>query len=189
VHTTEGMDKLLKKLSIISEINQPTGYSSITLLNLVENVERRFSNIIDEKHVKFTIDCPSDLVFYSYPNLVDVVITNLVENALIYSLMLHAEGASVAFRATVKDDQLVFSVRDNGIGVDASIQPRLFDMFFKGHPDSKGNGLGLYIVQKSIQALEGSIAVVSEQGQYTEFVVQLPFHAIPMEKSTQVEVA
>jgi signal transduction histidine kinase len=189
VHTTEGMDKLLKKLSIISEINQPTGYSSITLLNLVENVQHRFSNIIDEKHVKFTIDCPADLVFYSYPNLVDVVITNLVENALIYSLMLHAEGASVAFRATVKDDQLQFSVRDNGIGVDASIQPRLFDMFFKGHPDSKGNGLGLYIVQKSIQALEGSIAVVSEQGQYTEFVVQLPFHAIPMEKSTQVEVA
>ncbi|AYB35057.1 ATP-binding protein [Chryseolinea soli] len=189
VHTTEGMDKLLKKLSIISEINQPTGYSSITLLNLVENVQQRFSNVITEKRVKFTIDCPANLVFFSYPNLVDVVITNLVENALVYSIMQHAEGASVAFRATIKDDQLQFSVRDNGIGVDASIQHRLFDMFFKGHPDSKGNGLGLYIVQKSVQALDGSIAVASEQGQYTEFVVQLPFNVVPMEKSIQIEVA
>jgi signal transduction histidine kinase len=189
VHTTEGMDKLLKKLSIISEINQPTGYSSITLLSLVENVQDRFSNLINEKGVKFTIDCPADLVFFSYPNLVDVVITNLVENALIYSLMQHAEGASVVFRATIKDDQLHFSVRDNGIGVDATIQPRLFDMFFKGHPDSKGNGLGLYIVQKSIQALDGNITVASEQGRYTEFVVQLPLNAIQMGKSLEVEVA
>jgi len=189
VHTTEGMDKLLKKLSIISEINQPTGYSSITLLHLVENVQHRFSNLIEEKHVKFTVDCPADIIFYSYPNLVEVVITNLIENALIYSLMQHAEGASVAFRATLHDDRLHFSVRDNGIGVDASIQHRLFDMFFKGHPDSKGNGLGLYIVQKSIQALDGNITVASEQGQYTEFVVQLPLNAIPMEKSLEVEVA
>ena len=189
VHTTEGMDKLLKKLSIISEINQPTGYSSITLLSLVENVQDRFSHLINEKHVKFTIDCPADLVFFSYPNLVDVVITNLVENALIYSLMQHAEGASVLFRATIKNDQLQFSVRDNGIGVDASIQPRLFDMFFKGHPDSKGNGLGLYIVQKSVQALDGNITVASEQGRYTEFVVQLPLNAIQMGKSLEAEVA
>ncbi|SHH16290.1 Signal transduction histidine kinase [Chryseolinea serpens] len=189
VHTTEGMDKLLKKLSIISEINQPTGYSSITLLSLVENVQDRFSNLINEKGVKFTIDCPADLVFFSYPNLVDVVITNLVENALIYSLMQHAEGASVVFQATIKDDQLHFSVRDNGIGVEASIQPRLFDMFFKGHPDSKGNGLGLYIVQKSVQALDGNITVASEQGRYTEFVVQLPLNAIQMGKSLEAEVA
>jgi signal transduction histidine kinase len=189
VHTTEGMDKLLKKLSIISEINQPTGYSSITLLNLVENVQDRFSNLINEKHVKFSIDCPADLVFFSYPNLVDVVITNLVENALIYSLMQHADGASVVFRAAIKDDQLQFSVRDNGIGVEASIQPRLFDMFFKGHPDSKGNGLGLYIVQKSVQALDGNITVASEQGRYTEFVVHLPLNAIQMGKSLEAEVA
>ncbi|HEY9049160.1 MAG TPA: HAMP domain-containing sensor histidine kinase, partial [Ohtaekwangia sp.] len=161
VHTTEGMDKLLKKLSIISEINQPTGYTSITLLSMVENVKNRFRNIIEEKHVTFEVDCPADLVFYSYPNLVEVVITNLIENALIYSLMQHGEGPRIVFKAAIWGKYIQFSIRDNGIGVEAGIQHRLFDMFFKGHPDSKGNGLGLYIVQKSVQTLEGNITLES----------------------------
>ncbi|MBT1686906.1 sensor histidine kinase, partial [Dawidia soli] len=176
VNTTEAMDKLLKKLAIVSEINQPTGYSSITLLDIVENVQYRYRNLMEEKRVTFVVDCPADLTFHSYPNLVEVVVNNLVENALVYSLMQHGEGSQITFRATV-NGQVRFSVRDNGIGVDATIQHRLFDMFFKGHPDSKGNGLGLYIVQKSIQALEGSIALESVPGEYTEFTVQLPMHA------------
>jgi len=189
VNTTEGMDKLLKKLSIISEINQPTGYSSITLLSIIENVQYRYRNLIEEKRVTFVVDCPADLIFYSYPNLVEVVITNLVENALIYGLMQHGEGSRVTFKAAVVGDQVQFSVRDNGIGVEASIQHRLFDMFFKGHPDSKGNGLGLYIVQKSVQALEGNITLESVPGQYTEFTVQLPMQALPMNKLVEAQVA
>ncbi|WP_333821402.1 sensor histidine kinase [Ohtaekwangia sp.] len=173
VNTTEGMDKLLKKLSIISEINQPTGYSSITLLSMVENVHNRYRNIIEERRVTFEVHCPADLVFYSYPNLVEVVITNLVENALIYG----GEGSRVIFKALIQGDEVRFSIRDNGMGVDATIQHRLFDMFFKGHADSKGNGLGLYIVQKSVQALEGNISLESVPGEYTEFTVQLPVHA------------
>jgi signal transduction histidine kinase len=185
VNTTEGMDKLLKKLSIISEINQPTGYSSITLLGIIENVQYRYRNLLEEKRVTFVVDCPADLIFHSYPNLVEVVINNLVENALVYSLMQHGEGSHVTFRATV-NGEVRFSVRDNGIGVDAAIQHRLFDMFFKGHPDSKGNGLGLYIVQKSVQALEGSITLESVPGEYTEFTVQLPLHTDTARPTTPI---
>jgi signal transduction histidine kinase len=47
-------------------------------------------------------------------------------------------------------------------------------MFFKGNENSKGNGLGLYIVQKSVQALEGKITVESEPDRYTKFIVSLP---------------
>ncbi|MBL0741437.1 sensor histidine kinase [Chryseolinea lacunae] len=189
VNTTEGMDKLLKKLSIISEINQPTGYSSITLTDIVEDVQYKFRNLIAEKHVQFLVDCPADIVFQSYPNLIEVVITNLVENALIFSLMRDGQQARVEFKAAVKDDQLEFMVRDNGIGLDDMIRPRLFDMFFKGHPDSKGNGLGLYIVQKSVQALEGSIVVKSERDVFTEFVVRLPLKTVPVSEKWKAEVA
>ncbi|HEY4656424.1 MAG TPA: HAMP domain-containing sensor histidine kinase [Cyclobacteriaceae bacterium] len=181
-HTTNGMDKLLKKLSIISEINQPTGYSSITLLDIAENIRQKFNDVIRDENIEFDIDCPADLVFYSYPNLVEAVLTNLIENALFYSVMRDPRNACVELKASIKNDRIELCVRDNGIGVDYAIRHRLFDMFFKGHEDSKGNGLGLYIVQKSVQTLEGNVTVESEQGHYSQFVVQLPLNTIPLEE-------
>ena len=174
VTTTATMDKLLKKLSIISEINQPSNFSSITLLDVIENIRTGFSMMIKDQRIKFTIDCPPDLVIYSYPNLIETILVNLIENAFFYSVMKDSKNAQVQLTATVKEDQLEISLYDNGIGVDDSISPKLFDMFFKGNENSKGNGLGLYIVQKSVQALEGKITVESEPDRYTKFIVSLP---------------
>lgn len=178
VVTTSTMDKLLKKLSIISEINQPTNFSSITVLDLVENVRANFTNTIQEQKIEFSIDCPADLVLYSYPNLIETIMFNLVENAFFYSVMKNPENAKVELKAEVKNNHVQISVNDNGIGVDETISHRLFDMFFKGNENSKGNGLGLYIVQKAVQALEGKIEVESVPGAYTKFVIQLPLHPI-----------
>ncbi|WP_276374841.1 ATP-binding protein [Chryseolinea sp. H1M3-3] len=176
VLTTSSMDKLLKKLSIISEINQPTNFSSITLLDLLENVRANFGKVIDEHKVTFTVNCPADLVMFSYPNLVETILANLVENALFYAVMKDPKNATVALSASIKDNGVEISVYDNGIGVEETINSRLFDMFFKGHVNSKGNGLGLYIVQKSVQALNGKIEVESEVGNYAKFIVWLPLH-------------
>ena len=185
-NTTEGMDKLLKKLSIISEINQPSNYASITLLDVIEDVQYKFLKIIKEHNINLKVDCSAELVFYSYPSLVETVISNLIENALFYSLKRDPKNAQVEFKASIVGEKLEFSIFDNGVGIDDAIRTHLFDMFFKGHIDSKGNGLGLYIVQKSVQALEGTIAVESEEGSYTRFVVRIPFSTTPIEQELEV---
>lgn len=174
VLTTTNMDKLLKKLSIISEINQPTNFSSITLLDLMENVKENYADTIRDQQIKFTMDCPGDLVIFSYPNLIETILVNLVENAIFYSVMKDPQNAKLELRAAIKNNQVEISLYDNGIGVEEEIRHRLFDMFFKGHENSKGHGLGLYIVQKSVQALEGTIEVESNLGSFTRFVVKLP---------------
>lgn len=180
VQTTIGMDKLLKKLSIISEINQPSNFSSITLLEVVENTWYNYSKAVKDNRVKFVIDCPSDLMINSYPNLIEAILANLIENAIYYSMMKGTENARVEFTASLKGDQVELSLLDNGIGVDNAIHNRLFDMFFKGHEQSKGNGLGLYIVRKSVQALEGTITVESVPGKFARFVVRLPLKKAPV---------
>ena len=153
VLTTGIMDKLLKKLSIISEINQPTNFSSITLVDLVENVKQNFGKTITAHNIKFTINCPADLVIYSYPNLVETILANLMENAFFYSVLKDPLNATVSLDVAINNNDVVISVYDNGIGVEEAISHKLFDMFFKGTEKSKGHGLGLYIVQKSVQAL------------------------------------
>ncbi|MFM9840095.1 MAG: sensor histidine kinase [Cyclobacteriaceae bacterium] len=184
--TTHGMDRLLSKLKMISEINRPTDYSSFSLLNAIERVKYRFKMEIENNQIQFRINCPENIVFYTYPDLIEIILSNLIENALFYSKMGDHPIALVEFRANVKADQVEFSVYDNGVGVDNAIRPKLFDMFFKGNEKSLGNGLGLYVVQKSVQTLRGKITMESEQGSYTKFIVQLPLNH---KKATAQELA
>lgn len=176
VFTTSIMDKLLKKLSIISEINQPTNFSSITLLDLMEDVKALFAKTAAEQNIHLSIDCPADLVMYSYPSLIETILVNLIENAFFFGAMKDPDNVRVAVSASIRNDKVEIAVIDNGIGIDQAINGRVFDMFFKGHEQSKGSGLGLYIVQKAIQALEGDIEVESVVGKYTKFVVFLPLN-------------
>jgi signal transduction histidine kinase len=80
----------------------------------------------------------------------------------------------VNFNAWINNNHLEIRIYDNGIGVDQQIRKSMFDMFFKGNEQSKGNGLGLYIVHKSLQALGGTIEIETEPEVYTRFVIRIP---------------
>ncbi len=68
----------------------------------------------------------------------------------------------------------VIRIKDNGIGIDATVQDKVFSMFFRGTDQSKGSGLGLYIVKETIDKLQGEISLESVSRQYTQFTVRLP---------------
>ena len=70
------------------------------------------------------------------------------------------------------------SVTDNGIGIPATYQDRIFDKFFRvpsdDHHNIKGYGLGLNYVQEVIHIHRGSIGVVSKEGRGSTFTIKLP---------------
>ncbi|MBA4146281.1 MAG: hypothetical protein C0523_10985, partial [Cytophaga sp.] len=115
-----------------------------------------------------------DLAIYSYPNLVETIISNITENALYYSSLHGNQKAIVEIKAERTDDMISVQIQDNGVGISDEIKEKVFDMFFKGTEFSKGNGLGLYIVQKALDALEGKARVESVPGRYTIFVLMFP---------------
>ena len=73
-------------------------------------------------------------------------------------------------------DSMKIIVEDNGEGIKPEIAPKIFDMFFRGHPDSNGSGLGLYIAREAAEKLKGKINVSSEYGRGTTFTVEIPLH-------------
>ena len=172
--TTVGMDRLLQKLAMISEINHPSDLSSLAVFDLASRVAAKFDAVIKKERVEFYIDCDQEVTFYSYPHVVAIIIENLLENAMFYSVLRSADFARVELKASVIDGMLTISVYDNGIGISDEVRARLFDMFYKGNEMSTGNGLGLYIVQKSVQALSGDIQVESQLGHYSRFTVIIP---------------
>jgi two-component system sensor histidine kinase FlrB len=94
------------------------------------------------------------------------VLLNLLENAM------QASADEITLSCDLVEDDVVFSVHDNGTGIDAVLQERLFEPFFTTRSD--GTGLGLAIVRAVIQSLGGRVEVNSELDAGSEFNIRLP---------------
>lgn len=175
--TAVKMDGMLKKLRMMSEVNHPENYSDVYLARKIHHVIGNFSTFISMNDIEVMIDCPEDMQFCSYPGLIEIILHNLIENALFFSAVRKDRSAKISVKAGLERDQLVLMIHDNGIGIDDNIRTRLGDMFFVGHEYSKGNGLGLYIVRKSIQSLNGKMDIQTKPNTFTLFSVTFPVNS------------
>jgi signal transduction histidine kinase len=175
-NTAVKMDGLLKKLKMISEVNQPSNYSPVFLSQIIKNVNSLFSRSIAEHNIEVVVDNDALGQFYSYPDLIEIILYNLVENALFFSSLARERRPKIQIMASVEKNNLFLSVYDNGVGIDDETRIKLWTMFFVGHERSKGNGLGLYIVMKSIQTLNGRIDLETDSGSFTRFSVNIPIN-------------
>ena len=103
------------------------------------------------------------------------VISNLLTNAAKYT----PSGGQIRITAQADGDEVVLSVRDSGIGIDADMLPRIFDLFTQDRQAidraQGGLGLGLAIVRSLVALHGGSITARSDgRGSGSEFVVRLP---------------
>jgi len=173
--TTMGMDRMLKKLIYISEISQQSSnIQDVQVADAIHDVKTKLGDMIRDSGVKINIECPENIAMRTSPALLENILTNLVENAIFFSMLKDPHHAQVDVRAITNGNAMEISVYDNGVGIDESIKPRLFDMFFTGHEKAKGNGLGLYAVHKSVMALYGKIRVESEVGRFARISVVIP---------------
>lgn len=170
--TASNLDKMLIKLQSISDVGaQQLVYKEVFVKEIFENVRDNFNDELNNKNIK--ISCLIELKesFYSYPAMFKTIIENLVENAIFFSGVVQPY---INVKAYVQDGQMILEVKDNGQGIDAQYQDRIFDMYFRGNDRSKGNGLGLYIVKKAIEKLNGQITFQSDFGKGSTFRVSLP---------------
>ena len=102
------------------------------------------------------------------------VIYNLLDNALKYS----KGNPQIGITVEGKENELLLKVKDNGIGIPAAYKEKIFDKFFRvPHGDKhnvKGYGLGLSYVAHIIAEHKGQVAVESEEGKGTTFMIKLP---------------
>jgi two-component system sensor histidine kinase VicK len=102
------------------------------------------------------------------------VLGNLVDNAVKYS----PDGGIVALRIETNGSTVRFVVADEGIGIPAAEQPRVFEKFYRLDPNQTrgvgGTGLGLYICRELVRRMNGRIWVDSEEGEGSTFYVELP---------------
>ncbi len=100
------------------------------------------------------------------------IITNLLSNAVKFS----PKGGMVSFNLICQEEQAIFHIRDEGIGIPLEDRERLFESFYRASNIStiQGTGLGLAIVKKCVDLHQGQIILESEVGVGTTFTIALP---------------
>jgi hypothetical protein len=110
---------------------------------------------------------------YGDPYRLLVILNNLLSNSIKYRDP-EKEQNVVHFYITIEKNLLTIKVQDNGIGIPATLLPKIFNMFYRATERSEGAGLGLYIVRETVQKLGGKIDVHSESGVGTTFEIEIP---------------
>jgi len=149
----------------------------VNLAHLASKVVRRFQTITDIH--KFVVDFePAFPAVPAEPQLIEEVISNLVDNAVKYS----PEGGSVTISGRRSDGQVKVTVTDQGIGISDEEREHIFERFYRVDGTLtrkfKGVGLGLYICKSIIEAHGGTIEVDSEVGKGSQFTFTLPVEQI-----------
>ena len=147
-------DKEKKELDIVDLIN-----------NCIEEV-----NVFAKKDQKFIFDHQiSNPIIISNAQSLRNIFINLLSNAVKYSF----EGSSIHVKLWHDEDIFYASVRDEGIGIPKEQKVYLFERFFRADNaiNIQGTGLGLFIVRKYLDNLNGLIDFESEEGVGTKFTV------------------
>lgn len=102
-----------------------------------------------------------------------IILNNLLANAVKYH-DLRKETKWINVRVSNSNGTVKVAVSDNGSGIAAEHQQKIFDMFYRGTIQSNGSGLGLYIVKEAVEKMNGTISVESQPGVGSSFLVTIP---------------
>ncbi len=140
---------------------------------LLSGVNQQLAYMNGTRPVDIQVTVDSTHKFVSDKYRVQMVMNNLVSNAIRYQ-NIENENPHVKVLVAMSPEQATITVKDNGIGIDDENYHKIFDMFYRVSDQSKGSGLGLYIVKETVDVLQGSISLESELGKGTTFVIRLP---------------
>lgn len=166
------------ELSRLQAADPGLGVETVEVTGMVETAIDRSRELAAQRHVSIATTGDDTLAVTCDRTRLEDAITNLLQNAIVYS----DEGSRVAisYRAVSdSDDEFVeISVADNGIGIKPEDQQRIFERFYRvdyaRSRSSGGTGLGLSIVKHVVAIHGGTVSVWSQPGQGSTFTIRLP---------------
>lgn len=139
-----------------------------------------FEDSWSSKEIEIDMDL-DEILFVSNEDLLAHVWNNLFGNAIKFT----PANGSINVTAKQYEHEIRVSIKDTGIGMTQEVKEHIFDKFYQGDAShtTAGNGLGLPLVKKILQLLDGSIQVVSAPNQGSLFTVILPITKTDRRKS------
>ncbi|MBS1680293.1 MAG: tetratricopeptide repeat protein [Bacteroidetes bacterium] len=171
---------------IIRIHNIVMGLISLTQMNHLHHVKVKinFTELIDEciqsyryldnfKNIEFIKEIEDQLEYTSEWPIINTILQNLIENAIKYA---KSNNPFVKISVGRLNESIRIIIADNGTGIDPAHQSKIFDMFYRANERTKGSsGLGLYILKRAVERLNGRIELKSKLNEGSTFTVILPY--------------
>jgi signal transduction histidine kinase len=174
-YTAYKLSRMLSKLLMVNAISHKAmELSEVSLKSVLSEALQELPPTLASEQFEIQEHFSENLHFFSDAYFLRIIFYNLIENTVVFRNP-HAPKSTLHIRAAPEGQylQLVFE-QEGGMPVEAVVRTRLFEMFFRGSEKSQGNGLGLYIVKKSVERLSGDIQVETVSQGGLRFLIQLP---------------
>ncbi len=176
LYQSKHLNRLIDDVLMIGKMEHLSSLFAPQQLDIVAFCSATFEAFASERETTnhelvFACDLPP-LIYPIDPKLLQRAITNLLSNAVKYS----PDGGMVKCSLWQSPSEIGISIADNGIGIPAADQKRIFDGFHRASNvgSIEGTGLGLAIVKQVIEIHGGTIACESAFGQGSTFIIRLP---------------
>jgi signal transduction histidine kinase len=174
LEATQKLSTLVTNILKLSKLENQEIIGDAAIFDLSEQLRRcalSFADQMEQKNIRFEEDL-DEASICNNADMLDIIWNNLFSNAIKFT----NSGGSISMSLKVQNDSsLSVSITDSGCGMDKTTKKRIFDKFYQGDtPHAKeGNGLGLALVKKAVDLLNGTITVESIPGQGATFTVTL----------------
>lgn len=166
---SQRVSELVQSIKSYSYMDQGIGRSSISINNGIIDTLRILQHKTKEQSITVVQELDNDLPqIEANPGELNQVWTNLISNAI----DAMPNGGHLVVRTYLRQQAIMVQIEDNGVGIPADIQTRIWEPFFTTKDMGIGTGIGLDIVKKIIRRHRGDISLESEHGK-TIFCVKL----------------
>ena len=154
--------------------NKAETFEEFNVKDVVQQNIKDLSFELDGIEAETVLNIEDSVLVFSSRASFSVILNNLLSNAVKYRST--SRQLKIEVEINIQNDFIVIRVRDNGIGIDLENQrDRIFEMFERiDVPGTSGTGVGLSIVLKTLQNLNGKIDVESKLGEGSTFIVSIP---------------
>lgn len=171
-HSITGLNSILNDFLSLEKLDSgvvEAQYESFDILEFCEEIAEEMQLISKEDQIIIYQHSGSEKIVRLDQNLLRNCLINLISNAIKYS----GEHTLIEFSSEVNEEEYVFSIKDNGLGIPEEDQPFLFQPFFRAHNTGNipGTGLGLNIVLRYVNLMNGNIKYESRSGEGTLFTL------------------
>jgi PAS domain S-box-containing protein len=168
------LDQIIKDVMSFSKTTyQRVKAEKIDFNGVIGRIFENYARATKDARIAFEKRVVGETPYYSDSERIDIILDNLMRNAIAF---YDANKVNPFIRVSVEleAERAIIEIADNGIGIGRNHLEFIFNMFYKASYNSKGAGLGLYIVKEAVEGLSGSITVESEIGFGSIFKVIIP---------------
>jgi len=174
---TDSSRRLADMMTNILKLNRLENqqiYTNPTTFNLGEQLCESFlgyENVWEKKNIEIETDIADDVFVSADAELLSLVWNNLFSNAFKFT----ESGGKVTLTLTADESYATVRISDTGCGMSADVGAHIFEKFYQGDTShaTQGNGLGLALVKRVVDIIEGDIGVESVLGEGTTFTVKI----------------